>query len=167
LPVLHILLLHDDSATAPVLELRPAALRSELAYRALRVLDSREYGALPPWQQSLRQTPGPWIVKIVVLQSVVISQSTAAMGAIAQQSSPQRTISAKAMKERDMSSLATSMGQVVGHGEVASFVHGMAFGTLTASIAHEVSQPLSGIMINASNCLRMLAADPPNVNDAL
>ena len=28
------------SATAPVLELRPAALRSELAFRALRVLDS-------------------------------------------------------------------------------------------------------------------------------
>src|SRR5664280_3739581 len=32
--------LHDHSATAPVLELRPAALRSELAYRALRVSDS-------------------------------------------------------------------------------------------------------------------------------
>ena len=37
---LHISCLHDHSATAPVLELRPAALRSELAYRALRVSDS-------------------------------------------------------------------------------------------------------------------------------
>jgi C4-dicarboxylate-specific signal transduction histidine kinase len=27
---------------------------------------------------------------------------------------------------------------------------------LTASIAHEVNQPLSGIMTNASTCLRML-----------
>jgi hypothetical protein len=40
MPILHILLLHGYSATAPVLELRPAALRSKLAYRALRVLDS-------------------------------------------------------------------------------------------------------------------------------
>jgi signal transduction histidine kinase len=37
---------------------------------------------------------------------------------------------------------------------------------LTASIAHEVSQPLSGILTNASTCLRMLAADPPNVDGA-
>jgi hypothetical protein len=37
---LHNLLLHGHSATAAVQELRPAALRSELAYRALRVLDS-------------------------------------------------------------------------------------------------------------------------------
>jgi signal transduction histidine kinase len=37
---------------------------------------------------------------------------------------------------------------------------------LTASIAHEVNQPLSGIVTNASTCLRMLAADPPNVEGA-
>src|SRR4029077_19936315 len=35
-----------------------------------------------------------------------------------------------------------------------------------ASIAHEVSQPLSGIMTNAGTCLRMLAADPPDVGGA-
>ena len=33
---------------------------------------------------------------------------------------------------------------------------------LTASIAHEVSQPLSAIITNAGTCLRSLAADPPN-----
>jgi len=32
-------------------------------------------------------------------------------------------------------------------------------GALTASIAHEVNQPLSGIITNANTCLRMLAAD--------
>ena len=37
---------------------------------------------------------------------------------------------------------------------------------LTASIAHEVNQPLSGIMTNAGTCLRMLAADPPDVAGA-
>ncbi|HEU4692852.1 MAG TPA: PAS domain-containing protein, partial [Vicinamibacterales bacterium] len=39
-------------------------------------------------------------------------------------------------------------------------------GTLTASIAHEVNQPLSGIITNASTCLRMLDADPPNAEGA-
>ena len=38
---------------------------------------------------------------------------------------------------------------------------------LTASIAHEVNQPLSGIITNAGTCLRMLAADPPNVDGAI
>ena len=41
-----------------------------------------------------------------------------------------------------------------------------SLGVLTASIAHEVNQPLSGIITNASTCLRMLAADPPNVEGA-
>ncbi len=41
-----------------------------------------------------------------------------------------------------------------------------SLGVLTASIAHEVNQPLSGIVTNASTCLRMLAADPPNVDGA-
>jgi PAS domain S-box-containing protein len=41
-----------------------------------------------------------------------------------------------------------------------------SLGALTASIAHEVNQPLSGIVTNASTCLRMLAADPPNVDGA-
>jgi C4-dicarboxylate-specific signal transduction histidine kinase len=39
-------------------------------------------------------------------------------------------------------------------------------GALTASIAHEVNQPLAGIITNASTCLRMLAADPPNIEGA-
>ncbi|HUZ97645.1 MAG TPA: ATP-binding protein, partial [Edaphobacter sp.] len=41
-----------------------------------------------------------------------------------------------------------------------------SLGALTASIAHEVNQPLSGIVTNASTCLRMLAADPPNIDGA-
>jgi C4-dicarboxylate-specific signal transduction histidine kinase len=37
---------------------------------------------------------------------------------------------------------------------------------MTASIAHEVSQPLSGILTNAGTCVRMLAADSPNLAGA-
>ncbi len=39
-------------------------------------------------------------------------------------------------------------------------------GELTASIAHEVNQPLSGVVSNASACLRWLAGDAPNLEEA-
>src|SRR5436853_3810339 len=50
--------------------------------------------------------------------------------------------------------------------ELAHVARVMSLGALTASIAHEVNQPLSGIITNASTCLRMLDADPPNVDGA-
>ena len=50
--------------------------------------------------------------------------------------------------------------------ELAHVARVTSLGALTASIAHEVNQPLSGIITNASTCLRMLAADPPNVEGA-
>src|SRR6202521_446535 len=50
--------------------------------------------------------------------------------------------------------------------ELAHVARVMTLGMLTASIAHELNQPLSGIVTNASTCLRMLAADPPNVDGA-
>jgi PAS domain S-box-containing protein len=51
--------------------------------------------------------------------------------------------------------------------ELAQMARVTSLGALTASIAHEVNQPLSGIITNASTCLRMLASDPPNVDGAL
>jgi PAS domain S-box-containing protein len=50
--------------------------------------------------------------------------------------------------------------------ELAHVARVISLGALTASIAHEVNQPLSGIITNANTCLRMLAADPPNVDGA-
>jgi C4-dicarboxylate-specific signal transduction histidine kinase len=39
-------------------------------------------------------------------------------------------------------------------------------GELTASLAHEVSQPLAGVVSSADACLHWLAAQPPNVDKA-
>ena len=50
--------------------------------------------------------------------------------------------------------------------ELAHVTRVTSLGVLTASIAHEVNQPLSGIITNAGTCLRMLAADPPNLDGA-
>ena len=50
--------------------------------------------------------------------------------------------------------------------ELAHVARVTSLGALTASIAHEVRQPLSGIVTNAGTCLRMLASDPPNLEGA-
>lgn len=50
--------------------------------------------------------------------------------------------------------------------ELAHMTRVKSLGLLTASIAHEVNQPLSGIITNASTCLRMLTADHPNIDGA-
>ncbi|HEY1302032.1 MAG TPA: PAS domain-containing protein [Vicinamibacterales bacterium] len=50
--------------------------------------------------------------------------------------------------------------------ELAHVSRVTTLGTLTASIAHEINQPLSGIITNAGTCLRMLAADPPDFDGA-
>ncbi len=50
--------------------------------------------------------------------------------------------------------------------ELAKVARITSLGALTASIAHEVSQPLAGIVTNASTCHRMLTANPPNIEGA-
>ena len=51
--------------------------------------------------------------------------------------------------------------------ELAYVARVTSLGAMTASIAHEVNQPLFGIITNASTCLRMLTANPPNIEGAL
>lgn len=50
--------------------------------------------------------------------------------------------------------------------ELAHVARVTSLGVLTASIAHEVNQPLAAIVTNASTCLRLLAAEPPNLEGA-
>jgi hypothetical protein len=50
--------------------------------------------------------------------------------------------------------------------ELAHMTRVASLGALAASIAHEVNQPLSGIITNSNTCLRMLTAEPPNLAGA-
>jgi signal transduction histidine kinase len=50
--------------------------------------------------------------------------------------------------------------------ELAHLAGVAGVGALTASIAHEISQPLTGILANTSACLRVLAAETPDLNAA-
>jgi C4-dicarboxylate-specific signal transduction histidine kinase len=51
-------------------------------------------------------------------------------------------------------------------GDAARASKSSALSAITASIAHEVNQPLSGILTNACACLRLLDASPPNIDAA-
>jgi C4-dicarboxylate-specific signal transduction histidine kinase len=50
--------------------------------------------------------------------------------------------------------------------ERAGVARVMSLAVLAASIAHEINQPLTGIVTNASTCLRMLNSDLPDVEGA-
>jgi PAS domain S-box-containing protein len=50
--------------------------------------------------------------------------------------------------------------------ELARVARATTMGELTASIAHEVNQPLAAVVTNASACLRWLAAETPNLDEA-
>ena len=52
------------------------------------------------------------------------------------------------------------------HAELARVARATTMGELTASIAHEVNQPLAAVVTNASACLRWLAAETPNLDEA-
>jgi signal transduction histidine kinase len=66
-----------------------------------------------------------------------------------------------------MNLVASSLPQTSVNGEITAPISVAKLGVLAASIAHEVNQPLSGIITNASTCLRMLASNPPNIQGAL
>ena len=76
-----------------------------------------------------------------------------------------------------MASLGSQIGQFierkraedalrVAQSELTHVARVMTMGELTASIAHEVNQPLVGMVTSASSCSRWLEAKPPNLDRA-
>src|SRR5262245_56108518 len=51
------------------------------------------------------------------------------------------------------------------HAELAHVTRVMTLGELTASIAHEVTQPLAAIVTNGDACLRLLASERPRLEE--
>ena len=66
-------------------------------------------------------------------------------------------------EEWDMNSAQNSLGQ---RPESFSLRKVPTFGRMTQPIAKELNECLCVIVVNASTCLRMLAADPPHVEGA-
>jgi signal transduction histidine kinase len=68
--------------------------------------------------------------------------------------------------ERTRELLAANEELRTAQAELARVARVTAMGELTASIAHEVTQPLTGIVTNGNACLNWLASAPPNVEKA-
>lgn len=51
--------------------------------------------------------------------------------------------------------------------ELARAARAATAGALSASIAHEVNQPLGALVLSAETCLRQLRRDPPNISAAI
>ena len=66
----------------------------------------------------------------------------------------------------DMSSAENSSTEPEERPETDSFHKITTLDRMTESIAKELNESLSGVVINASTCLRMLEEDPPNVEAA-
>jgi C4-dicarboxylate-specific signal transduction histidine kinase len=58
--------------------------------------------------------------------------------------------------------LEAALGDV--HCELARFARASRLGADSASIAHEINQPLSGILTNANTCLGLLGLSPPDLH---
>ncbi len=51
--------------------------------------------------------------------------------------------------------------------ELAHLSRALTMGELTASITHEINQPLTAVVTNGNACVEWLSADPPNLERAL
>ena len=51
------------------------------------------------------------------------------------------------------------------HTDLAHLTRVMTMGELTASIVHEVNQPIAALAIHAGACLRWLAHQPPDLDE--
>jgi C4-dicarboxylate-specific signal transduction histidine kinase len=52
-------------------------------------------------------------------------------------------------------------------GELAHLARVLSMGELTASVAHEISQPLTAVVTHGNACVEWLSANPPNLDKAL
>jgi C4-dicarboxylate-specific signal transduction histidine kinase len=61
---------------------------------------------------------------------------------------------------------AAQEGLIRAQAEIARIARITTMGELAASIAHELNQPLGSIVMSGDACLRWLAAEPPNLDEA-
>src|SRR6267378_6642016 len=115
------------------------------------------YGIRAAWARPVLSSEDKVLGTFAILYREVRSPGTADLQLIENASHIVGIAIERQMKEEALAKARSDLAHV---GRVTSL------GALTASIAHEVNQPLSGIITNASTCLRMLAADPPNVEGA-
>lgn len=122
---------------------------------AIYLADSRE--ANSGWSTPIHARDGQVLGTFAILQHEPASPTRVQLDLIAQVTHIASIAIERALNEEALNKARS---------ELAHVARVMSLGALTASIAHEVNQPLSGIITNASTCMRMLGADPPNIDGA-
>jgi PAS domain S-box-containing protein len=123
----------------------------DLPLLAKKMADVRQGGDNPDYE--IRLFVGGQVKHVRVVGRIVrlFDDTTECVGAI-------QDVSAQRVAELARDKLRTELAQVA---RVTSL------GRIAASIAHEVNQPLSGIITNANTSLRMLSATQPNIDGAI
>lgn len=97
--------------------------------------------------------------------SALIPQFThVASAAIERMRSDEALERSAALLERTQQLSSTALARL--RADLARAASVTSLGVLAAAIAHEVNQPLAGIVTNAGTCRRMLAVNPPDIEGA-
>lgn len=123
----------------------------DLPLLAVKMADVRSGGDNPDYEIRLQVDGSIKHVRVVGRIVRHLDGSTECIGAV-QDVTAQRVAEAARDKLRS---------------ELTQIARVMSLSTMAAAIAHEVNQPLSGVITNASTALRMLSATPPNIEGAL
>jgi PAS domain S-box-containing protein len=116
------------------------------------------YGFRACWSTPIRSSAGA-VLGVFTLYSWKPGEPTAAQ----RSSIEQFTALASIALERDERQAALHRARA----DLARVSRASTVGQLTVSIAHEVNQPLSGILTNASVCVRLLTAREPDIEGAI
>ena len=141
---------------APDVRLSPAVIRATVHAEDLAAFDAA----------AARAAAGrEWDVSFRIVTSRGTVKHVHAVGHVMQQAVGGREVHIGAIQDVTANKAADDALNRA-RSELAHVTRATSLSTLTASIAHEVSQPLSGIITNASTCLRMLDAETPNIDGA-
>jgi C4-dicarboxylate-specific signal transduction histidine kinase len=126
------------------------------------------------FQIDLRHSPIPTLSQMPTIVVVFLSNILIALVSIAQRSAKEsltrarddlkRTVEDLRAESRERKQTEEALSQAQADLARASRLSSM--GELTASLAHEVSQPIAATVMDASTCLRWLSRDQPNVEQA-
>jgi PAS domain S-box-containing protein len=116
------------------------------------------YGYRACWSTPIRSSAGA-VVGVFTLYSGKPGEPSPAQRGLIEQFTALASIAI----ERDERQAALHRARA----ELARVSRASTVGQLTVSIAHEVNQPLSGILANASVCVRLLTAREPDIEGAI
>jgi PAS domain S-box-containing protein len=116
------------------------------------------YGFRACWSTPIRSSAGA-VLGVFTLYSARPGEPSAAQRGLIEQFTALASIAV----ERDERQSALHRARA----ELARVSRAATVGQLTVSLAHEVNQPLSGILTNASVCVRLLTAREPDIEGAI